>query len=52
MYRSSPNLKKKIAIGPKCPSNPKTPNLPYLQNLTLLGTNNSTNSFKTLENGG
>ncbi len=50
--RSSPNPKNKTVIGSKCPCNPKTPNLPYLENLTLLGKNNSTTSIKTLENGG
>jgi hypothetical protein len=50
--RSSPSPKKKIAIGSKCPCNPKTPNLQYLPNPTFLGKNNFTNSFKTLENGG
>jgi hypothetical protein len=50
--RSSPNPPKKTAIGPKCPCNPKTPNLPYLENPTLLGKNNSTTSIRTLENGG
>jgi hypothetical protein len=49
--RSSPNPKKKTAIGSKCPCNPKTPNPLYLRNPTILGINNSTNSFKTLENG-
>ncbi len=48
----NPKPKKKIAIGSKCPCNPKTPNLQYLPNPTLLDKNNSTNSFKTLENGG
>jgi hypothetical protein len=50
--RSSPNPKKKIAIGSKWPCNPKTRNLLYLPNPTLFGKNNSTTSFKTLENGG
>jgi hypothetical protein len=36
----------------KCPCNPKTPNLQYLTNLTLLGKNNSTINIKTFENGG
>jgi len=43
---------KKTTIGSKCPCNPKTPNLQYLPNPTLLSNNNPTNSFKTLENGG
>jgi hypothetical protein len=50
--RSSPNPKKKIAIGSKCPCNPKTPNLLYLANPPLNTKNNFTISFKTLENGG
>jgi hypothetical protein len=50
--RLSSNIKKKTAIRSKCPSNTKTPNLLYLANLTLLSKNNSTNNFKTLENGG
>jgi hypothetical protein len=45
-------LKKKTAIRSKCPSKTKTPNLVYLENLTLLNKNNSTTSFKTHENGG
>jgi hypothetical protein len=43
---------KKTAMGSKCPSNTKTPNLLYLANLTLLSKNNFIISFKTLENGG
>jgi hypothetical protein len=50
--RSSPNIKKKTPIRSKSPSNTKTPNFIYLANLTLLSKNNSTTSFKTLENGG
>jgi hypothetical protein len=50
--RSSLNIKNTIAIRSKCPSNTKTPNLLYLAKLTLLNKNNSTTSFKTLENGG
>ncbi len=50
--RSSLNPKRKTAIGSKCPCNPKTRNLLYLPNPTLFGKNNSTTSFKTLENGG
>jgi hypothetical protein len=50
--RSFQNPKNKTTIGSKCPCKPKTPNLQYLPNPTLLGNNNPTNSFKTLENGG
>jgi hypothetical protein len=46
------NPKKKTTIGSKCPCNPKTPNLQSPPNPTLLGNNNPTNSFKTLENWG
>jgi hypothetical protein len=49
---SSPNILKIIAMGSKCPSNTKTPNVIYLANLTLLSKNNFTTRFKTLENGG
>jgi hypothetical protein len=50
--RSFPNIKNNTAIRSKCPLNTKTPNLLYFANLTLLNKNNSTTSFKTLENGG
>ncbi len=43
---------KKIKIRPKCPCNPKTPNLQYLANPTLLSKNNTTINFRTDENGG
>jgi hypothetical protein len=48
----SPNTKKRTAMGSKCSSNTKTPNLLYLANFTLLSKTNSTTSFKTHENGG
>jgi hypothetical protein len=44
--------KKRTTIRSKCPCNQKTPNFQYLANPTLLGQNNSTTSFETLENGG
>jgi len=50
--RSPPNPKTKSTTRSKCPCNQKTPNLQYLANPPLLGQNNSTTSFKTLENGG
>jgi len=45
-------IPKKLKIRPKCPCNPKTPNLQYLPNLTLLSKNNTTISFRTYENEG
>jgi len=49
---SPQNPKKKIIIKSKCPCNPKTRNLEYLMNHTLLGENKPTTSIRTLENGG
>jgi hypothetical protein len=50
--RSPQNPKIKNAIKVKCPCNPKTLNLIYFTNRTLLGKTKHTTSIKTLENGG
>jgi hypothetical protein len=44
--------KKNSKLGQKCPYNPKTPNLQYPPNLTVLSKNNTTISFRTHEKGG
>jgi len=49
---SPPNPKIKNAIRSKRPCNPKTLNLLYLPNPTLLSKTKHTISFRTLENGG
>ncbi len=50
--RSLQNPKKKTIMNSKCPCNPKTQNLEYLTNHTLLGENKPTTSIRTLENVG